>query len=243
MTSEELCRRILYRDALIIVIDKPAGMPVHVGPRNAQSRGGAGSVPLDSFFDALRFGLPRRPELAHRLDRDTSGCLVLGRNRAALAKLGRMFKEGEVTKTYWAVVADGPQDEQGIIDLQLGRRDASRGWWMKVVPEGQKAVTRWRVTGRAAASARRPALAALEPLTGRTHQLRVHCAAMGWPIIGDAVYGNALRSPDPELHLHARALEMRLYPNRQPIRVEAPVPERMREALAACGIGNEVASG
>jgi tRNA pseudouridine32 synthase / 23S rRNA pseudouridine746 synthase len=241
MTSEELCRRILYRDALIIAIDKPAGMPVHVGPPNAQSRSGEASATLDSFFDALRFGLPRRPELAHRLDRDTSGCLVLGRNRAALAKLGRMFRDGEVTKAYWAVVAGGPAAEDGVIDLPLGRRDASRGWWMKVDPQGQSAVTRWRVIGRTAASAERPALTALalEPLTGRTHQLRVHCAALGWPIVGDAVYGNAPRSPQPALHLHARALKLPLYPKREPIRVEAPVPQRMRAALAACGVSTD----
>ena len=238
MTSEELCRRILYRDALIIVIDKPAGMPVHVGPANATSRAGSGTPPLDSFFDAMRFGLPRRPQLAHRLDRDTSGCLVLGRNRAALVRLGQLFKDGEVTKTYWAIVAGGPEAQEGVIDLPLGRRDASRGWWMKVDAGGQSAATRWRVIGRAVASAERPALAALalEPLTGRTHQLRVHCAAMGWPIIGDAVYGNAPRSAEPTLNLHARALAIPLYPKREPIRVEAPVPERMREALAACGV-------
>jgi tRNA pseudouridine32 synthase / 23S rRNA pseudouridine746 synthase len=234
MTAEELCRRILYRDALIIVIDKPAGMPVHVGPANANSRAGVGTPPLDSFFDALRFGLPRRPELAHRLDRDTSGCLVLGRNRAALARLGRLFKDGQVTKTYWAVVAGGPDAEEGVIDLPLGRRDVSRGWWMKVDPDGQSAATRWRIIGRA----ERLALTALalEPLTGRTHQLRVHCAAMGWPIIGDAVYGDAPRSAEASLNLHARALAIPLYPKREPISVEAPVPERMREALAVCGV-------
>ena len=131
------------------------------------------------------------------------------------------------------MVADGPQAEQGIIDLPLGRRDASRGWWMKVAPEGQKAVTRWRVIGRAAASARHPALAALalEPITGRTHQLRVHCAAMGWPILGDAVYGSAPRTSGPGLHLHARAVTVPLYPKRDPIHVEAPVPEAMRQRL------------
>ena len=91
MTSEELLGRILHRDALAIILDKPAGLPVHAGPRNASERNGDGSVPLTSLFDALRFGLPRRPELAHRLDRETSGCLVLGRNRAALERLGSLF--------------------------------------------------------------------------------------------------------------------------------------------------------
>ena len=117
MTSEELVGRILYRDALAIILDKPAGLPVHAGPRNASERNGDGSVPLTSLFDGLRFGLPRRPELAHRLDRETSGCLVLGRNRAALEKLGSMFQSGKVAKTYWAVVAGGPDEDEGVIDL------------------------------------------------------------------------------------------------------------------------------
>jgi tRNA pseudouridine32 synthase/23S rRNA pseudouridine746 synthase len=238
MTSEELVGRILYRDALAIILDKPAGLPVHAGPRNASERNGDGSVPLTSLFDALRFGLPRRPELAHRLDRETSGCLVLGRNRAALERLGSLFQSGKVAKTYWAVVAGGPVEGEGVIDLALGRRDPSRGWWMKVDPKGVTAVTRWQVIGRAGAREGMAALTALalEPVTGRTHQLRVHCAAMGWPILGDAIYGEAPRSAEPALHLHARALELPLYPKRDPVRAVAPIPERMRANLAACGI-------
>ncbi|MFI5015252.1 MAG: RluA family pseudouridine synthase [Hyphomicrobiales bacterium] len=244
-SEQALLCRVLHRDALMIVLDKPAGMPVHAGPRNAQARNaqksGHASIPLTSLFEALRFGLPRRPELAHRLDRDTSGCLVLGRNRAALEKLGRLFQSGDIKKTYWAVVDGSPAAEQGVIELPLGRRDPSRGWWMKVDPQGIAAMTRWRVIGRAAASPDHMAMTALalEPVTGRTHQLRVHCAAMGWPILGDAVYGTAPRSPEPALHLHARAIEIPLYPRREPIRVEAPIPSRMREALAACGVQDE----
>jgi tRNA pseudouridine32 synthase/23S rRNA pseudouridine746 synthase len=238
MTSEELLGRILYRDALAIILDKPAGMPVHAGPRNASERNGDGSAPLTSLFDALRFGLPRRPELAHRLDRDTSGCLVLGRNRAALEKLGALFQSGKVAKTYWAVVAGSPDEDEGVIELALGRRDPSRGWWMKVDPKGVPAVTRWRVIGRAGERDGMPARAALalEPVTGRTHQLRVHCAAMGWPILGDAVYGGAPRATEAALNLHARALELPLYPKRDPIRAVAPIPARMRENLSLCGV-------
>jgi len=242
MTPEELVRRILYRDALMIVLDKPAGLPVHAGPMNALERNrraaGQRSVPLTEFFDALRFGLPRRPELAHRLDRDTSGCLVLGRNRAALEKLGMLFQASAVRKTYVAVVAGDPEAAEGVIDLPLGRRDPTRGWWMKVDPQGQCAKTRWRVLGRGAAAGGLPAATALalEPVTGRTHQLRVHCAAMGWPILGDAIYGDAVRSAEPVLHLHARAIEVPLYPKREAIRVEAPFPQRMQAALGACGL-------
>jgi tRNA pseudouridine32 synthase/23S rRNA pseudouridine746 synthase len=234
MTPEEIVARLIYRDGLMLVIDKPAGLPVHKGPKGGES--------LEDYFDALRFGLPRRPALAHRLDRDTSGCLVLGRHRKALAALGRLFKSGQVEKSYWAVVAGGPTQDEGRIELPLGRKDAARGWWMKHDPAGQPAVTTWKVMGR------RPSYAVsgeaqtigiswlvLEPLTGRTHQLRVHCAAMGWPIVGDSVYGSGPRNVAPDLHLHAREIVVPLYKNRAPIRVTAPVPPHMQDLLQACG--------
>ena len=275
--------RLLYRDGLMLVIDKPAGFAVHRGPKGGES--------LEDYFDALRFGLPRAPALAHRLDRDTSGCLVLGRHRKALAALGRLFKNGQVGKTYWAVVEGGPEADEGRIELALGRLDESRGWWMKPDPNGQPAVTVWRVMGRScftspwrgevdavaqSASAAGggeigkvtpPRLAtssltdppppgegnggessasekgltwlALEPLTGRTHQLRVHCAEMGFPIVGDPIYGTAPRAGGPILHLHSREIVVPLSKNKPPIRVTAPVPPHMRERLAACGWTDE----
>jgi tRNA pseudouridine32 synthase / 23S rRNA pseudouridine746 synthase len=232
MTPEEMVARLLYRDALMLVIDKPAGMAVHRGPKGGES--------LEDHFDALRFGLPRPPSLAHRLDRETSGCLALGRHRKALAELGALFKSGAIGKTYWAVVEGGPQEEQGRIELPLGRKDATRGWWMKPDPQGQPAVTTWTVLGRS--SSRALAWLALEPLTGRTHQLRVHCAAMGWPVVGDAIYGHAPRTGGPGLHLHARALVVPLYRNKPPIRVTAPVPAHMVERLTACGWEGEAGS-
>jgi len=219
--------RLLYRDGLMLVIDKPAGFAVHRGPKGGES--------LEDHFGALRFGLPRAPALAHRLDRDTSGCLVLGRHRKALAQLGKLFKTGAIDKIYWAVVEGGPDAEQGEIALPLGRLDVSRGWWMKHDPAGQPAATKWKVMGRCVSSAGKLTWLALEPLTGRTHQLRVHCAAMGWPILGDAIYGNAPRRDGPPLHLHAREIVVPLYKNRPPVRVVAPVPEPMRAALAGCG--------
>jgi tRNA pseudouridine32 synthase/23S rRNA pseudouridine746 synthase len=209
----------------MLVIDKPAGWAVHRGPK--------GGASLEDYFGSLRYGLPRAPALAHRLDRDTSGCLVLGRHRKALAELGRLFKGGRVGKTYWAVVEGGPDAEEGRIDLPLGRLDATRGWWMKADPKGQQAETTWKVMGRSADG--RLTWLALEPLTGRTHQLRVHCAVMGWPIVGDAIYGSAPRTGGPALQLHSREIVVPLYKNRDAIRVTAPVPAHMREWLAACG--------
>jgi len=223
MTPEDIVSRLLYRDGLMLVIDKPAGFAVHRGPNGGES--------LEDYFGGLRFGLPRAPALAHRLDRDTSGCLVLGRHRKALAQLGRLFKNGTVDKTYLAVVEGAPDADAGVIELALGRLDATRGWWMKHDPKGQSAVTKWKVLGRAG----KLTWLALEPVTGRTHQLRVHCAEMGWPILGDAIYGTAPRSGGQMLHLHAREIVVPLYKNRAPIRVTAPPPPHMRAALAACG--------
>ena len=228
MTPEEIVARLIYRDGLMLVIDKPAGFAVHKGPKGGES--------LEDYFDALRFGLPRAPALAHRLDRDTSGCLVLGRHRKALAELGRLFKAGKVSKTYWALVEGGPAESEGRIDLPLGRKDATRGWWMKHDPQGQPAVTTWKVMGRVD----QLAWLALEPLTGRTHQLRVHCAAKGWPILGDTIYGTAPCSAGPGLQLHAREVVVPLYKNRAPISVSAPVPLHMHERLQACGWQGEV---
>jgi len=239
ITAADLLDRVLYRDGLMVVVDKPAGLPVHRGPK------GGGS--LEDHFDALRFGLPRPPALAHRLDKDTSGCLVLGRHRKALAHLGLLFKHGKVGKTYWAVVEGGPDAAEGTIELALGRLNEERGWWMKPDPAGLPAVTRYRVMGRrqpiaaAAGVTPGPALAwlALQPVTGRTHQLRVHCAASGFPILGDAIYGNAPRFTGPPQMLHAREVVVPVFKNRPPVRITAPVPAHMREALRTCGWSGE----
>jgi tRNA pseudouridine32 synthase / 23S rRNA pseudouridine746 synthase len=228
VTPEDFQARLLYRDALLLVLDKPAGIAVHSGPKGGES--------LEDGFSALRFGLPRDPALAHRLDRETSGCLALGRHHKALERLGLLFKQGKVGKRYWAIVEGGPEDEEGMIDLPLGRLDSSRGWWMKVDRMGVKAETRWRVLGRKDELA----LLALTPLTGRTHQLRVHCAAMGFPIRGDRIYGTR-GEPGDMLQLHARALEIPLYKNKDPVRVEAPVPVHMSERVAVL-LGTELES-
>ena len=141
---KQIQARVLHRDGLMLVIDKPAGLPVHRGPK--------GGANLEASFDGLRFGLPRPPVLAHRLDKDTSGCLVLGRHRKATASLGLLFKHGKIGKTYWAVVEGGPAEDEGTIDMPLGRLNVERGWWQKPDPDGQKAVTNWKVRGRGEAS-------------------------------------------------------------------------------------------
>jgi tRNA pseudouridine32 synthase / 23S rRNA pseudouridine746 synthase len=140
LTAEEIQSRVLHRDGLMLVIDKPSGLPVHRGPK--------GGANLEASFTALCFGLPRPPVLAHRLDKDTSGCLVLGRHRKATASLGLLFKHGKFGKTYWTVVEGGPAEDEGTIDMPLGRLNVERGWWQKPDPDGQKAVTNWKVRGR-----------------------------------------------------------------------------------------------
>ena len=158
-----------------------------------------------------------RPALAHRLDRDTSGCLVLGRHRKALALLGKLFKQGKIGKTYWAVVEGGPADDEGRIDMALGKLDESRGWWMKPDPKGQPAETTWKVMGRGNSLTGPITWLALEPLTGRTHQLRVHCAEMGWAIVGDNIYGSAPRTGGPVLHLHSREVVVPISKKKPPV--------------------------
>ncbi|HYZ41894.1 MAG TPA: RNA pseudouridine synthase [Stellaceae bacterium] len=212
---------MLYRDGLILVIDKPAGIAVHPGP--------GGGPNLEQQFDSLRFGLPHPPALAHRLDRDTSGCLVLGRHPKALRRLGALFATGRVEKVYWAIVEGRPAANEGRIEASLKKLTRNTGWRMVVDPAGQTAITDYRVCGEVEGRA----WLELRPRTGRTHQLRVHCAALGCPVVGDSVYGNpTTREP---LQLYARSIILPLYPARAPLQVTAPVPPHMLAALQRFG--------
>ena len=229
LSPEEIQARLLHRDGLILVLDKPAGIPVHAGP--------GGGPNLEQCFDALRFGLPAPPALAHRLDRDTSGCLVLGRHRKALSKLGRLFQEGKVGKTYWAVVVGAPPEAEGRVEaplLKTTRKDG--GWRMVVDPKGQMAATGYRVLGSGADSQGGLTWLELKPETGRTHQVRVHCAELGCPILGEPMYGTlAPERRQVPLHLHSRGIVLPLSKNKPPVVVEAPPPDHMRAALRLCG--------
>lgn len=210
-------RILLLRDDAM-VLDKPAGLPVHRGPR--------GGASIEDWLEALRMGKRHLPQPAHRLDTDTAGCLVLGRTKPALAALGRIFAEGTARKTYWAVVRGGPATDAGMIDAPLRKTSsAARGWRMEVAADGQAALTRWRVLGRGAGTT----WLELTPQTGRTHQLRAHCAAAGFAILGDPVYGAAEAGG---LQLLARAIEVPLDP---PAAAQAGVPGHMRRAVHACG--------
>jgi tRNA pseudouridine32 synthase/23S rRNA pseudouridine746 synthase len=223
LTADELVARLLHRDANVLIIDKPAGLPVHGGPRITDH--------LERHLDALRFGLPQPPRLAHRLDRDTSGCLALGRHPRALARLGRLFAAGKVEKIYWALCEGVPADAHGTIDLPLAKREHQGGWRVEAAPDGQPALTHWRVLAAGPAQA----LIEFRPTTGRTHQIRVHAAALGTPVMGDPFYGRAPGIVAP-MQLHARTLRLPWSEGRAAITATAPLPPHLTAALARCGL-------
>jgi RluA family pseudouridine synthase len=225
VTPDELRARVLHRDADILIVDKPAGLAVH--------RGFGRGPTLDDFLDALRFEAAARPALAHRLDRETSGCLILGRNRDALRRLGRLFAQGRVEKTYWAVVEGTPPAEEGRIDLPLKKRSPDYGWWMAPDPEGQPATTDYRLLAKTGARS----ILELRPRTGRTHQLRAHCAAIACAVVGDTIYGpRAGQEKREPLLLHARAVSIPYDAKSAPVAAEAEPPQTMCEAFRAFGI-------
>ena len=206
---------ILFQDSRFVVLDKPAGLPVHAGPRGGRS--------VEDWFPLLS---RRRdgPWLAHRLDADTAGCLVIALRRAALHAAQAAFGGGTAQKTYWAVVDGGPAGESGRVDLPLSKRSDPAGWRMVADPSGPPCSTEWQVRGRAGGLS----WLELRPRTGRTHQIRVHCAFLGCPVRGDPVYGDG----SVPLHLLARAI---ILPVEPPVQAVAPPPPHMLAALRACG--------
>jgi tRNA pseudouridine32 synthase / 23S rRNA pseudouridine746 synthase len=203
--------RILFIDAEALVIDKPAGLPVD-RPKDR-------TPALADMVDGLRFGFARPPGIVHRLDRDTSGCLLLARNHGAHRRFSAAFAEHQVQKTYLAVIEGVPAENEGVIELALLKvSTAEAGWRMIPAKKGKPAVTHWTKLdvkdGRA--------LVRFEPKTGRTHQLRVHAASgLGMPIVGDPTYGDGRT----HMLLHAsRIVVPRL--NKPAIDVEAPLPDR-----------------
>jgi tRNA pseudouridine32 synthase/23S rRNA pseudouridine746 synthase len=197
---------LLHRDTHLAIIAKPAGLAVHPGPQTPAS--------LEDHLPALAFGNNRLPVICHRLDRDTSGCLVLARHPRAVKRMAALFETGAVEKTYWALLDALPAEESGSIDAPLLKQSsAAAGWRMVIDARGKRAVTHWRILD--------PAMRLVEfrPETGRTHQLRVHAASIGCPITGDPVYGSA----GEPMRLHAQALVVP-YDAAAPLHIAAPVP-------------------
>jgi tRNA pseudouridine32 synthase/23S rRNA pseudouridine746 synthase len=200
---------VLFIDGEAIVIDKPAGLAVHPGPGTRES--------LEEYLKHFRFGFQREPLPVHRLDRDTSGCLLLARNPKAHKRFQRAFEDKKVAKTYVAVLDGVPQDESGTIDMPLGKISTREQGWRIVQDErGKAAITDWRV----AAVKEGRAVVVFTPETGRTHQIRVHAASgIAIPISGDPVYG---RGRGPML-LHALSLRMERE-GKDPVAATAPLP-------------------
>ena len=206
---------VLFIDGEAIVIDKPAGLAVHPGSRTPES--------LEDYLQHFRFGFAREPQPVHRLDRDTSGCLLLARNPKAHKRFGQAFEQGKVAKSYAAIVEGVPDADEGRIDIALGKRSTAKdGWRIVPDPKGRAAISHWRKLtvkdGRA--------LILFTPQTGRTHQLRVHAAeGLGVPISGDPVYGDG-RGP---MLLHALSLRLERE-GKSPIEATAPLPPTFIQA-------------
>jgi tRNA pseudouridine32 synthase / 23S rRNA pseudouridine746 synthase len=215
-----LSERVLFLDGEAIVIDKPTGLPVDP-PRD-------GSLSLENHLDSLKFGFKRWPTAVHRLDRDTSGCLLLARNPKAHARFQQSFEQGRVEKLYLAVLAGLPSEPSGTIGLSLGKISSPEQGW-RIVPDlaGKIAATHWRVLAEMDGRA----LVEFRPETGRTHQIRVHAASgIGVPIAGDPIYGDG-KGP---MLLHALSLKVERQ-GKKPIEANADLPV----TFAAAGFSNQ----
>lgn len=219
---------VIHRDAQAIVLNKPPGLATQGGTKTHDH--------VDMLLDGLYFDLDTRPKLVHRLDKDTSGALVLARTARAAAYFSKSFSGRTARKTYWAVVMGVPSIEDGFIDLPLAKQPGTGGEKMHVdEEEGQPARTRYRVIDRAG---NRAAWVELQPHTGRTHQLRVHMAAIGHPIVGDGKYGLAEAflsgSISRKMHLHSRRIRID-HPDGGKLDVKADLPTHFAETLVQLG--------
>lgn len=229
---------ILFQDKSVIVLDKPAGLPVQGGTKSERN--------LDAILAAAADKLGSRPLLVHRLDRDTSGVLVLARNPKVAKKLGEAFRGKAAKKLYWALVAGKPEHPHGKIDLPLAKRHGAAGERVVALDNeddldldeagARRAISHYATIDNAA---NRVTWLALSPQTGRTHQLRVHMAALGTPILGDGKYGGSgaflrMEGIAGQLHLHARRIRLP-HPERGMIDVTAPLPGHFAESMKALG--------
>lgn len=222
---------VLHRDGRVIALNKPAGLAVQGGSKVRRH--------IDAMLDALRFDAKQRPLLVHRLDKDTSGVLLLARDARSAKALAESFRSRETEKIYWALVAGVPRPRRGQIKLPLAKRPGPAGEKVTVDrDEGKRAQTDYAVIDTAA---RKVAWLALRPLTGRTHQLRVHMASLGTPILGDGKYGGEeafLPGLPAHLHLHARSIAIP-HPDGGVLSVTAPLSGPMAETWESLGFDRE----
>ncbi len=224
---------VIHRDDAALVINKPAGLATQGGTKTEEH--------VDGLLDALCFGLDNRPKLVHRLDKDTSGVLLLARTARSAGHFAKAFSSRTARKVYWALVVGVPSIEDGFIDLPIGKQPGSGGEKMHVDEKGgQSARTRYRVVELAGNTC---AWVELQPYTGRTHQLRVHMAAIGHPIVGDGKYGGKdaflTGTISRKMHLHARRLRID-HPKGHQIDIRADLPPHMRDSFADLGFELEL---
>jgi len=231
LVPEAIPLTIIYQDGDIIVLDKPAGLTVHPAPGH----------PSGTLVNALLAACPDlrgiagtlRPGIVHRLDKDTSGLMVVAKNDRAQRALQRQLKDRDVRKTYLALVRGVPAPREGTIAAPIGRHPKNRKK-MAVVADGREATTRYRVREEIAGG--QYSLLEVEPVTGRTHQIRVHLAAVGHPVVGDATYGRPSAAVGRQfLHAHKLAFGMPL--GGRTVEFESPLPADLREALSQLRAG------
>lgn len=226
--AKAMLRIVIYKDEHMLVVNKPPGLAVQGGTNQSKS--------LDDMLDALRFGHEERPRLVHRLDKDTSGCLVLARSAKAAHALAKQFAAKDARKIYVALVKGMPMPLKGTIELPLSKAEGNYEK-MDVDDDGKPAVTEYEVLEHLSDKL---SWVELSPITGRTHQLRVHMAAIGHPIIGDGKYGGqdayvrGSLEVSTKLHLHAQRIRIRCFG--KDIDVKAPLPPHMRESLQSLGL-------
>ncbi|MCP4327342.1 MAG: RluA family pseudouridine synthase [Alphaproteobacteria bacterium] len=218
---------VLHRDDHVIALNKPSGLAVQGGTATLRH--------LDALLNGLKYDKDVRPRLVHRLDKDTSGVLLLARSANAAAGLAEAFRDKSARKSYWALVVGVPEPQTGIVESALAKGGGAGRELMAVVEHGRHAQTRYRVVDTA------DGFAWLEmmPITGRTHQLRVHALQCGTPIVGDRKYGGSRAVPErddigPKLHLHARAIEIP-HPAGGRLKITAPLPAHMVTSWQALG--------
>jgi 23S rRNA pseudouridine955/2504/2580 synthase len=227
---------VLHMDDDVIVINKPPGLPV---------QGGTGVTRhLDGMLDALQFDMPERPKLVHRLDKDTSGVLLLGRTARSTAQLTAAFRTRAARKCYWALVVGVPKVPMGRIDAPLAKQagESTRERMQVDEDDGRHAITWYRIV---ASAFKKAAWLEMEPRTGRTHQLRAHAALLGTPIQGDSLYGGDVEmlsggGISRKLHLHARAIKLP-HPRKGVLEVEAPLPTHMVSSFEFFGFEPDAA--
>lgn len=228
--AAELARMVLYEDDAMLAIDKPSGIASQGGPGIRRH--------VDRLAASWRDATGRRPLLVHRLDRDTSGVMVLAKGASNAARLAALFRTRRIEKTYWALVVGRPVPAEGVIDASLARIGAGAGALTMIADRDDEDAAVSRTAYRTLDHAgRKLAWLELQPRTGRTHQLRVHCEALGTPILGDPKYGNGrslINGFEARLHLHARALALP-HPSGGRIVLTAPLPGHMRESFARVG--------